>query len=214
MKCYYLNVHFQGQRVKGLAYFMSPPSPVVWSLQFNSCPQFTITIIFNSTYTKLKKTTKTIIIFVKTLVLKYGQVQINTRALHWIINETTNGIACVSNVAIFFPGHIFSNFCNRPAQVMRVPGRWGTQMPRKSAHEGGEVVSSTYRPGKYSWYSFLLEAGWIMSMKNLKTTTWIEPAIFRLVAQMSQPSAPPCAPNLEITGEKRRKMVMNSFVSV
>ena len=60
-----------------------------------------------------------------------------------------------------------------------VPGVWGAQISRQSAHEGGKVVSHMHRlplpPRKYSWYSFLLEAestpGAIvqlerMSMKN------------------------------------------------
>ena len=85
----------------------------------------------------------------------------------------------------------------RPGQALRVPARWGSQISRQLAHEGGKVVSPTHRlplpPRKYSWYSFLLR-GWVnprailwpevlCQWKYRMTPSRMKPAIFRLVAR-------------------------------
>jgi hypothetical protein len=93
----------------------------------------------------------------------------------------------------------------RPGQALRVPGGWGSQISRQSAHAGGKVVSPTHRqplpPREYSWYSFLLR-GWLdpraivrpkglCQWKNSIDTIGNRTRDFPACSAVLQPTAPP-----------------------
>ena len=86
-------------------------------------------------------------------------------------NGSTQKICIDGTDTVYFSEFLVRCFSNekvkqshyRPAQALRVPGSWGSQISWQSAHVGGKVVSPKHGPPlppprKYSWYTFLLEA--------------------------------------------------------
>jgi hypothetical protein len=84
----------------------------------------------------------------------------------------------------------------RPGQALRVPGVWGSQISRQSAHGGGKFVSLTHRPplspgnipGTHSVRGWvdprpIVRLEGLCQLRFPMTPSGIEPSTFWLVAQ-------------------------------
>ena len=73
----------------------------------------------------------------------------------------------------------------RPGQALRIPGDWGSQISKRSPHEGGKFVSPTLQPPLIPQIIFLVPIsvkGWV-DPRTIVRLEEFEPSRYRLEAQ-------------------------------
>ena len=93
-------------------------------------------------------------------------------------------------------------------QALRVPRASESQISRQSAHEGGQVVSPMHWPplshSKYFWYSLLLAAEHIISIKNSNDIIRNRNRDLPAHSAVRQLTVPPRAPIMDIVLSPRQ----------